>query len=116
MFFSGSELPVGLKVGMSVVSGPDADILVGNSLPLKNIPLGTTIHNIELRPVKGAEMARSAGAAAQVVAKESAFARGKLPSGEVRLVNGNCTATIGQVGNLDDENMTIRKAGHTRHM
>jgi large subunit ribosomal protein L2 len=95
--------PVGLKVGMSVVAGPEADILVGNSLPLKNIPLGTTIHNIELRPGKGAQMARSAGAAAQVVAKEAGYAHVKL-------------ATIGQVGNLDHENVTMGKAGRVRHM
>ena len=82
-FFSRSDL----KVGMSVVSGPEADILVGNALPLKNIPLGTTVHNIELRPGKGAQMARSAGAAAQLVAKEGGYAHVKLPSGEVRLVN-----------------------------
>src|SRR5947199_4709424 len=107
--------PVGLKVGMSVVAGPEADILVGNSLPLKNIPLGTTVHNIELRPGKGAQMARSAGAAAQLVAKEGGFAHVKLPSGEVRLVNVECIATIGQVGNLDHENVTIGKAGRTRH-
>ena len=108
--------PTGLKVGMSVVSGPDADILVGNALPLKNIPLGTTVHNIELRPGKGAQMARSAGAAAQLVAKEGGFAHVKLPSGEVRLVNVECNATIGQVGNLDHENVTLGKAGRVRHM
>src|SRR5262249_41042376 len=89
--------PAGLKVGMSVSAGPAADILVGNALPLKNIPLGTTVHNIELRPGKGAQMARSAGAAAQLVAKEAGYAHVKLPSGEVRLVNVNCMATIGQV-------------------
>ena len=108
--------PSGLKVGMSVVSGVDADILVGNALPLKNIPLGTTVHNIELRPGKGAQMARSAGAGAQLVAKEGAYAHVKLPSGEVRLVNVNCMATIGQVGNLDHENVTFGKAGRIRHM
>src|SRR5438552_6378403 len=108
--------PVGLKVGMSVVAGPDADILIGNSLTLRNIPLGTTIHNIELRPGRGAQMARSAGAAAQVVAKEGGYAHVKLPSGEVRLVDRNCTATCGQVGNLDHENVTIGRAGRTRHM
>ena len=107
--------PTGLKVGMSVVSGSEADILVGNALPLKNIPLGTTVHNIELRPGKGAQMARSAGAAAQLVAKEAGYAHVKLPSGEVRLVNVDCMATIGQVGNLDHENVTIGKAGRTRH-
>src|SRR4029453_12086576 len=108
--------PSGLKVGMSVVSGTDADILVGNALPLKNIPLGTTVHNIELRPGKGAQMARSAGAAAQLVAKEGAYAHVKLPSGEVRLVNVDCMATIGQVGNGDHKKVTIGKAGRTRHM
>ena len=95
---------------------PEADILVGNALPLKNIPLGTTVHNIELRPGKGAQMARSAGAAAQLVAKEGGYAHVKLPSGEVRLVNVECMATIGQVGNLDHENVTIGKAGRMRHM
>ena len=103
--------PSGLKVGMSVVSGPEADILVGNALPLKNIPLGTTVHNIELRPGKGAQMARSAGCRGQLVAKEGAYAHVKLPSGEVRLVNVDCMATIGQVGNLDHENVTLGKAG-----
>jgi large subunit ribosomal protein L2 len=108
--------PIGLKVGMSVVSGAEADILVGNALPLKNIPLGTTVHNIELRPGKGGQMARSAGSAAQLVAKEGGYAHVKLPSGEVRLVNVNCMATIGQVGNLDHENVTLGKAGRVRHM
>src|SRR5262249_58430734 len=101
---------------MSVVAGPEADILVGNALPLKNIPLGTTVHNIELRPGRGAQMARSAGAAAQLVAKEGAYAHVKLPSGEVRLVNVDCIATIGQDGNPDTDNQTIRNAGRTRHM
>jgi large subunit ribosomal protein L2 len=108
--------PVGLKVGMTVVSGPTADILVGNALPLGNIPLGTSVHNIELRPGKGAQMARSAGTVAQVVAKEGGYAHIKLPSGEVRLVNVECMATIGQVGNTDHENITIGKAGRVRHM
>jgi len=108
--------PIGLKVGMSVVAGDGADILVGNALPLRNIPLGTTLHNIELRPGKGAQMARSAGAAAQLVAKEAGYAHIKLPSGEVRLVNVECMATIGQVGNLDHENVTLGKAGRVRHM
>ncbi len=107
--------PVGLKVGMKVESGPDADILVGNALPLKNIPLGTTIHNIELRPGKGAQMVRSAGSAAQLVAKEGKYAQIKLPSGEVRLVVVDCMATVGQVGNLDHENASLGKAGRTRH-
>src|SRR5437899_3587501 len=108
--------PVGLKVGMKVVAGPEADILVGNALPLRNIPLGTTVHNIELRPGKGAQMARSAGAAAQLVAKEGGYAHVSLPSAELRLVQVNCMATIGQVGNLDHENVTVGKAGRTRHL
>jgi large subunit ribosomal protein L2 len=108
--------PTGLKVGMSVVSGAEADILVGNALPLRNIPLGTTVHNIELRPGKGAQMARSAGAGAQLIAKEGVYAHVKLPSGETRLVNLDCMATVGQVGNLEHENVTIGKAGRKRHM
>src|SRR5204863_8891047 len=108
--------PVGLKVGMSVVSGTEPDILVDNALPLRNIPLGTTVHNIELRPGKGAQMARSAGAAAQLVAKEGGYAHVKLPSGEVRLVNVDCMATIGQVGNLDHAIVPVGKAGRTRHL
>ncbi|MBI4443460.1 MAG: 50S ribosomal protein L2, partial [Acidobacteria bacterium] len=99
--------PVGLSVGMTVVSGPEADILVGNALPLKNIPLGTTVHSIELRPGRGAQMARSAGAAAQLVSKEEEMALLRLPSGEIRKVSLECMATIGQVGNLDHENVTI---------
>src|SRR6478672_9750579 len=106
--------PVGLKVGAVVTSGPDADILVGNALPLKNIPAGTTVHAIELRPGKGAQMARSAGAQAQLVAKEGAYALLKLPSGETRKVLVECLATIGQVGNLDHENVSIGKAGRNR--
>jgi len=106
--------PDGLKLGQRVVSGPDADILVGNALPLKNIPPGTTIHNIELRPGKGAQMVRSAGGSAQLVAKEGEYALVKLPSGETRKVDQNCMATIGQVGNLDHENITIGKAGRMR--
>jgi len=106
--------PDGLKVGQKVVSGPEADILVGNSLPLRNIPPGTTIHNLELRPGKGAQMVRSAGGAAQLVAKEGDYALVKLPSGETRKVLLDCSATIGQVGNTDHENVTIGKAGRTR--
>lgn len=106
--------PVGLKVGMTVVSGPDADILVGNALPLRNIPAGTTVHNIELKVGKGAQMARSAGAAAQLVSKEGDYAQLKLPSGEVRKVQLDCMATIGQVGNLDHENVALGKAGRSR--
>jgi large subunit ribosomal protein L2 len=106
--------PDGLKVGDTVVSGPDADIKVGNALPLKNIPVGTIIHNIELKPLKGAQLCRSAGGAAQLMAKEGDYAHLRLPSGEVRLVHINCKATIGQVGNLDHENITIGKAGRSR--
>ena len=103
--------PEGLKVGQKVVSGSEADILVGNALPLKNIPPGTTIHNVELKPGKGAQMVRSAGGSAQLVAKEGEYALVKLPSGETRKVSQDCMATIGQVGNLDHENITIGKAG-----
>ena len=106
--------PVGLKVGMTVVSGPDSDILVGNALPLKNIPSGTTVHNVELRPGKGAQMVRSAGGSAQLVAKEGDYALLKLPSGETRKVLVECMATIGQVGNTDHENVSIGKAGRNR--
>ncbi len=106
--------PAGLKVGQKIVSGPEADILVGNALPLRNIPPGTTVHAIELRPGKGAQMARSAGAAAQLVAKEGDYALIKLPSGETRKVLVDCMATIGQVGNLDHENISIGKAGRKR--
>ncbi|MBM3762773.1 MAG: 50S ribosomal protein L2 [Acidobacteria bacterium] len=106
--------PVGLKVGAKVMSGPEADILVGNALPLKNIPAGTVVHAIELRPGKGAQMARSAGAQAQVVSKETEYCLLKLPSGEVRKVLIDCYATVGQVGNLDHENQTLGKAGRSR--
>ena len=108
--------PNGLTVGTKVLSGPDADILVGNALPLRNVPAGTTVHNIELRPGKGAQMARSAGAQAQLVAKEGDYALLKLPSGETRRVLLDCYASIGQVGNLDHVNVTIGKAGRTRWM
>jgi large subunit ribosomal protein L2 len=106
--------PDGLKQGQKVVSGPDADILVGNALPLRNIPPGTTIHNVELRPGKGAQMVRSAGGSAQLVAKEGDYALVKLPSGETRKVLQDCMATVGQVGNTDHENVTIGKAGRMR--
>src|SRR5271166_3695945 len=106
--------PDGLKVGQKIMSGPEADILVGNALPLRNIPPGTTIHNIELKPGKGAQMVRSAGGSAQLVAKEGEYALVKLPSGETRKVSQGCMATIGQVGNLDHENVTIGKAGRSR--
>jgi len=106
--------PVGLEAGQTVVSGPEADIRPGNALPLENIPAGTTIHNIELRPGKGGQMVRSAGAAAQLVSREGGVALVKLPSGEVRRVPANCYATIGQVGNLDHENESLGKAGRKR--
>ena len=106
--------PDGLKVGQKVMSGPDADILLGNSLPLKNIPPGTVVHNIELRPGKGAQMARSAGSQAQLVSREGGIALLKLPSGEVRRVQVECMATIGAVGNSDHENVSLGKAGRTR--
>lgn len=106
--------PVGLEVGRTVMSGPAADILVGNSLPLENIPAGTVVHNIELRPGKGGQMARAAGSSAQLVSREGGMALLKLPSGEVRRVMSNCYATIGQVGNLDHENESLGKAGRSR--
>lgn len=106
--------PVGLRVGDKVMAGVEADIRPGNCLPLKNIPLGTMIHNIELRVGKGGQMVRSAGGAAQLMAKEGEHALIKLPSGEQRLVRIECRATIGQVGNLDHENISIGKAGRTR--
>ncbi len=108
--------PLGLKVGDTVESGPTVDILLGNALPLKNIPPGTIVHCIELRPGKGAQMARSAGAQASLVSREAEYALLKLPSGEVRRVRVECQATIGQVGNLDHENVSLGKAGRTRHL
>ena len=109
-------LPHGLKVGDVVVAGPDAEARVGNALPLANIPLGTTIHNIELVPGKGGQIVRSAGAAAQLLAKEGDYATVRLPSGEVRRVRMRCMATVGQVSNLDHENQNLGKAGRARHM
>ena len=106
--------PVGLKVGQTLVSGPDADIVAGNALPLRNIPLGTTIHNVELRPGKGAQMVRAAGGQAQLVAKEGDLAQLRLPSGEIRRVNINCYATVGQIGNIEHSNVSLGKAGRTR--
>jgi large subunit ribosomal protein L2 len=106
--------PEGLKVGQKILSGPDADILVGNALPLRNIPPGTVIHNLELKPGKGGQMVRSAGGSAQLVAKEADYALVKLPSGETRKISQDCMATIGQVGNIDHENVTIGKAGRSR--
>ena len=106
--------PNGLKVGDMVESGAESDIKVGNALPLKNIPVGTLIHNIEMKIGKGGQMVRSAGTAAQLMAKEGDYATLRMPSGEVRKVHINCRATIGQVGNLDHENITIGKAGRSR--
>ena len=106
--------PLGVKVGDTVVAGPDVDILPGNTLPLSNIPLGTQVHNVELRPGKGGQLARSAGASVQVVAKDGKYVTVRLPSGETRLVMPKCAATIGQVGNVDHENVRIGKAGRQR--
>jgi large subunit ribosomal protein L2 len=106
--------PVTLKVGQTIVSGPEADIIAGNALPLRNIPLGTTIHNVELRPGKGAQMVRAAGGAAQLVAKEGDWAQLRLPSGEIRRVNISCYATIGQIGNIEHSNVSLGKAGRSR--
>jgi large subunit ribosomal protein L2 len=108
--------PVGLKVGDSVVAGPNVDIRPGNSLPIANIPVGTMIHNIELKEGRGGQLVRSAGAAGQLLAKEGDFAQVRLPSGEVRLIRQACYATIGQVGNLDHGNIKLGKAGRKRHM
>ena len=106
--------PVGLQVGGKVVSGRDVDIKVGNCLPLASIPVGTTVHNIELQPNRGAQMARSAGVSAQLMAKENGLAALRLPSGEVRQVSVECRATVGQVGNTEHENIAIGKAGRSR--
>jgi large subunit ribosomal protein L2 len=108
--------PVGLQVGQTIYSGPEADIKVGNTLPLANIPVGTMVHNVELVPGKGGQLVRAAGAVAQIMAKENGMALLRLPSGEQRLVHQTCRATIGQVGNLDHENISIGKAGRKRHM
>ncbi len=108
--------PHTLKVGDKVESGPQADIKIGNALPLSKLPVGTIIHNIELKAGKGGQMVRSAGNSAQLMAKEENYAQVRLPSGEVRMVRVECKATIGQVGNLDHENISIGKAGRKRHM
>ena len=108
--------PYGLMVGDTVVSGEGADIKVGNAIPLKNIPVGTMIHCIELLPGKGAQLVRSAGNAAQLMAKEGKYAQVRLPSGEVRLIPLGCKATVGQVGNIDFANIMLGKAGRKRHM
>ena len=108
--------PVGLKAGDQVIASAAADIKPGNTLPIANIPVGTVIHNIELAPGRGGQLVRSAGAAAQLMAKEGELAQVRMPSGEFRYVRMNCTATIGQVGNLENANVHIGKAGRTRHM
>jgi len=108
--------PEGLKVGGMVESGAGADIVVGNALPISSIPVGTVIHNIELKPGKGAQMVRTAGAGAQLMARDSDYAQVRLPSGEVRMVTVNCRASIGSVGNSEHENINIGKAGRKRHM
>ncbi|KAF1085220.1 50S ribosomal protein L2 [Sporotomaculum syntrophicum] len=106
--------PVGLQVGQKVESGPEADIKVGNALALRNIPVGTMIHNIELHPKGGGQLVRSAGSSAQLMAKEGKYAHVRMPSGEMRLILQDCRATIGQVGNVDHENITVGKAGRSR--
>ncbi len=108
--------PVGVSVGDTILSGPQAEIRPGNSLPIANIPVGTMIHNIELQEGRGGQLVRSAGAAAQLLAKEGDYAQIRLPSGEVRLVRQVCYATVGQVGNLDHSNVKLGKAGRKRHM
>jgi large subunit ribosomal protein L2 len=108
--------PVGLEIGQLIESGEAADIKLGNCLPIKNIPLGTVIHNIELRPGEGGKLVRSAGSSAQLMAKEGDYAQVRMPSGEVRKILMVCRATIGQLGNLDHENVVIGKAGRIRHM
>ncbi len=108
--------PEGLNVGATVMSGPEAEIKVGNCLPLENMPIGITIHNIEMQPNKGGAMARSAGIEAMLMARENGRATLRLPSGEMRTVNAKCRATVGQVGNLDHEIVSLGKAGRSRHM
>jgi large subunit ribosomal protein L2 len=108
--------PLGLKVGELVESGPNADIKIGNALPIRNIPVGTVIHNVELRPGEGGKLVRSAGASAQLMAKENEYSQVRMPSGEVRKIHIECRATIGQLGNVDHENQVIGKAGRSRHL
>ena len=111
-----SLAPLGLKEGDSVISGPDSDIKLGNALPISSIPVGTTLHNVELKQGAGGQLARSAGASVQLLAREGEYATLRLNSGEVRMVRSECMATIGQVGNLDHENISIGKAGRARWM
>jgi large subunit ribosomal protein L2 len=106
--------PIGVSVGDVLTSGPEAEIRPGNALPMKNIPVGTLIHNLEMKPGRGAQLVRSAGASAQLMAKEGKYANVRLPSGEMRLLPIECKATIGQVGNVEHENITIGKAGRSR--
>jgi large subunit ribosomal protein L2 len=106
--------PLGLRVGDRLSAGPDAEIRPGNAMPLRAMPVGTVIHNIELQPGRGGQMVRSAGAAAQLMAKEGDYATVRMPSGELRRVHANCTATIGQVGNVDHQNISLGKAGRSR--
>jgi large subunit ribosomal protein L2 len=108
--------PVGIRVGDTLMSGPEAEIRTGNALPLRNIPLGTQVHNIELNPGQGGKMVRSAGASAQVLAKVGEEVQLRMPSGEVRIVRMDCMATLGQVGNVDHQNITIGKAGRNRYL
>src|ERR671938_1010104 len=108
--------PNRLRVGMTVVSGPGADITVGNAMPLASMPVGTLVHNVELQPGRGAQLARSAGAGIQLMAKEGDYATLRLPSGEMRMVRSACRATVGVVGNSDHQNITVGKAGRKRHM
>lgn len=107
--------PLGLKVGDTIISGENADIKPGNALEIQNIPVGTMVHNIEMKPGKGGQLVRSAGNAAQLMAKEGAYAQVRLPSGEVRMIPMNAKATIGQVGNVDNSNISLGKAGKSRH-
>jgi len=108
--------PVGLKVGDEIISGAGSDIKVGNAMELKDMPLGTTVHNIELQPGRGGQMARAAGTSAQLVAREGGYAQVRLPSGEVRMVLVSCRATVGQIGNVEAKNVSLGKAGRKRHM
>ena len=106
--------PVGVRVGDTLASGPDAEIRPGNAMPLRNMPIGTVIHNVELYPGRGGQLVRSAGASAQLMAKEADYATIRMPSGELRRVHANCSATIGQVGNVDHQNVSLGKAGRSR--
>ncbi len=108
--------PIGLNVGDKIMSGTEVEIKVGNALPLENIPVGSVVHNIEMQPGKGGQIARSAGISARLMAKEGKYATIKMPSGEMRLVLATCRATLGQVGNVDHENVSLGKAGKSRHM